>query len=887
LKATSSKSKKELLQEIKQLQQQLQSKRAPENEISGFDILSGPQSGQLPFFVIVVDKKRIVRGINKILPGYKKEDVIGSSSDQFISKEFLPLHIKKVNSAFKNKRTEHFMLHADGENGTKSWYETYVIPIIKKGKVVHAYTIAKDISAEKNAELESFESKISLDIIFQQLPFSIWTVDKKRIITSLVGPGLKETSKKYIGKDVISLLRGDNDKVEILNAISGALRGKKIICDRHSHGKVFQQYIEPLKDKNGKIQGAVGVSIDVTEKNKTEAHVKESEERFKALSESAFEGIAFSENGKIIDANEQFAKIHGYGSAKEIIGLKVIDDFVVPEMQKEAYAYKTGKKKGKMEVLSFTKDKSRVFLESKGKDIKFKNRKIRVTVAYDITQRKANEMALRESERALSTLMNNLPGMAYRCLYDKSWTMLFLSNGCEKLTGYKEEDVIFNKKVAFADLVFPQDREIGRKEIKEALQNHIHFEIQYRIVSKKKKIKWIWEKGEGVFDDKGKLLFIEGFIADITERKEQELRLNQSRETYQNLVEQSPQGTFIHDYKGKILYANRATLDILGIKNLSKVKNLSMFDWILPEYHGQIAKDKDAILAGKQVRFKLSKINTEKGTVIDVEYKPITFVYNGKPAVLVVFHDISMERKLNEERLRAEIAETANIQLQREILERKVAEEKVRHSLKEKEILLKEVHHRVKNNLQVISSILNLQSSYVSDNNIKNLLRESQNRIKSMAFIHESLYQTKDFSGIKFSDYIVNLSNNLVHTYISTGEKVELELKIEEVFLNLDSAIPCGLILNELVSNTLKYAFPASTKGALFIGLLQKDDEVEIIVKDNGRGLPAEVDYRNTQSLGLQLVITLVDQMNGKIELDNTAGANFRITFKQSKKIKS
>lgn len=886
MEAIEKKSKKELLLEIKKLRQELRQKKLPASFDDEVQLLSNPLVKQLPFIITLIDKKRIIRDVSYVLPSLKKKDVIGICCDIFIAKEYLPLHIQKINSAFNKNRTEHFMLPGYSGNGTKSWYETFIIPIAKNGKVKYAYAIAKDISAAK-AELTPIESQISFDIIFQQLPISIWTVNKKGITTSIVGPGLKDTANQYIGNKIVSFLKGSKYKREITAAINAALKGKKVICNRTADGKIFQQHIEPLRDRKGTIQGAIGVSIDISEKSKTEMQVKESEERFKALSESAFEGIAFSENGKIIDANEQFAKIHGYNNAKEIIGLRVIEDFVVPEMQKEAYAYKTGKKKGKMEVMSFTKDKSRVFLESKGKDIKFKNRNIRVTVAYDITKRKSNEMALRESERALSTLLNNLPGMAYRCLYDEYWTMLFVSNGCEKLTGYKEKDILLNRHIAFTDLVLPQDKEVGRKEIKQALKNFTHFEIQYRIVTKKKKIKWIWEKGEGVFDENGKLLFLEGFITDITERKEQELRLNQRQGTYQNLVEQSPHGTFIHDEKGKILYANKATLNILCIKNFASVKNLSMFDWILPEFHEQILEDKRAIEEDRPVDFKLSRIKTQKGAIVDVEYKPIPFIYDGKPAVFVVFHDISMERKLNEERLRAEIAETANLQLQKEILDRKVAEEKVMHSLKEKEILLKEVHHRVKNNLQVISSILNLQSSYVGDNNIKNLLRESQNRIKSMAFIHESLYQTKDFSGIKFSDYIVNLSNNLVHTYISGGKKIELDLKIEDVFLNLDSAIPCGLILNELVSNALKYAYPKNTKGRLFIGLSQESDMTEIIVKDDGIGLPADVDFRNTQTLGLQLVNTLVDQLNGKIELDNTSGAHYRIVFKQNKKTKS
>ena len=185
-----------------------------------------------------------------------------------------------------------------------------------------------------------------------------------------------------------------------------------------------------------------------------------------------------------------------------------------------------------------------------------------------------------------------------------------------------------------------------------------------------------------------------------------------------------------------------------------------------------------------------------------------------------------------------------------DITEKKISEAQTRQSLQEKEVLLKEVHHRVKNNLQVISSILNLQSSYVKDEGTLNILKESQNRIKSMAFIHESLYQTKDFSSINFTEYIVNLSNNLIHSYSNFDHEVKLNLDIQNVFLNLDLAIPCGLIINEIVSNALKYAFVENKEdGEISIKMEVVGDNLILLIGDNGKGLPETIDYRNTESL--------------------------------------
>lgn len=214
-----------------------------------------------------------------------------------------------------------------------------------------------------------------------------------------------------------------------------------------------------------------------------------------------------------------------------------------------------------------------------------------------------------------------------------------------------------------------------------------------------------------------------------------------------------------------------------------------------------------------------------------------------------------------------------------EVTDKKEIEEQMLESIREKEILLQEVHHRVKNNLQVISSILNLQSAYVKDQNSLNILRESQNRIKSMSFIHESLYQTRDFSQIEFSAYILSLTNNLIHSYSIQAGKITLETDFVKVFLSLDQAIPCGLIINELVSNALKYAYPHDTSGVIKLVIKEKDNKVEIRVADRGVGLPKELDVENSESLGLQLVYTLIDQLDAGIAIDTEKGTEYLITF--------
>jgi two-component sensor histidine kinase len=219
-------------------------------------------------------------------------------------------------------------------------------------------------------------------------------------------------------------------------------------------------------------------------------------------------------------------------------------------------------------------------------------------------------------------------------------------------------------------------------------------------------------------------------------------------------------------------------------------------------------------------------------------------------------------------------------QAQQEIAERKRAEEQIKASLKEKEVLLKEIHHRVKNNLQAISSLLYLQSKGVKGKEALEMFRDGQNRVRSMALIHERLYQSKDLRRVDFAEYVRNPANYLLRSYGVHSNVIQLKVNVEDVFLGIDTAIPWGVITNELISNSLKHAFPGGRGGEIRIELCADNDrQLNLMVSDNGVGFPSGLDFRSTESLGLQLVNTIVDQLEGTIELDRSGGTAFEITF--------
>lgn len=344
--------------------------------------------------------------------------------------------------------------------------------------------------------------------------------------------------------------------------------------------------------------------------------------------------------------------------------------------------------------------------------------------------------------------------------------------------------------------------------------------------------------------------------AEIAERKQTEEALRASEERYRTVVEEVSEGIILYDVKtNRVLEANPAYANLLGYA-LDEMSALSLYDIVAADRE-HVDEDLQQIAAQQHYAIGECQHRRKDGSLLDVEVTGALLSLADQDVLCIVVRDISA---------------------------RKRADAQMRQSLHEKEILLKEIHHRVKNNLQVVSSLLNLQRNQVRDQTTAEALRESQNRIRSMALIHEKLYHSQDLARADIGEYARNLAAELFQTYRASAGAIGLEIDaVKDIFLGIDKAIPVGLIINELVSNALKHAFPPGCNGTLRIELHSNADHaIQLRVGDNGAGLPRGFDFRNSNSLGLQLVVTLVDQLDGTIDLDQLHGTVFTITFPDS-----
>jgi two-component sensor histidine kinase len=256
-------------------------------------------------------------------------------------------------------------------------------------------------------------------------------------------------------------------------------------------------------------------------------------------------------------------------------------------------------------------------------------------------------------------------------------------------------------------------------------------------------------------------------------------------------------------------------------------------------------------------------------------------------AILNIADDGEAERVLLRESQRAVLNVLADLGAEKALLEETQiavlrSEQTVRASLKEKEVLLKEIHHRVKNNLQVISSLLNLQARYLPDPAARAIFSQSQNRVQSIALVHERLYESADLSHVDFGKYVTVLLDNVFDTYDAAGRGIVNIIEVGDVHLTVDVAIPCGLIVNELVTNALKHAFPGGRAGTVRVSLSESLEGIlDLTVQDDGVGMPAGVDPLNTVSLGLDLVVTFAEQLNAEVTITREKGTHFGFRFRK------
>ena len=479
--------------------------------------------------------------------------------------------------------------------------------------------------------------------------------------------------------------------------------------------------------------------------------------------------------------------------------------------------------------------------------------------AKDITKTKRAEDALRESEKRL-TIAGEL---AYDLIYE--WTveddkLEWFGNLDDKL-GYNFNEIPRTIE-GWIKLIHPED--IAR--LKDAVELHrtstapIYYE--YKILHKDGSYRYWSDHGRPVLNDEGLPCKWIGVCKDITERKNVEIALKLSEQRFHAIFDQTFQFIGLMTTKGILIEANQAALDFYDI---SKSDVLDIPFWEAPWWtHSPELQDmlRDAVrraALGEFVRFEASHPAPD-GVLhyVDVSIKPV-------------------------------IDDSGNVHLLipegRDITARKEMEAELRASFKEKELLLQEVHHRVRNNFEIISSLLDLVGGSTNNRNTQNILRDASARIHSMALIHSQLYQRRSFDRVDMREFAQILMNHLLSIYNDNGKKIEIVIGPSNVYLSLNQAIPSALVLNELVSNAFKHAFNGKKNGTIQISIhSETEDNITLKVKDDGNGIPKGIDFNKTRGLGLKLTKHLVEgQLKGEVLISYRSGTEIRVGFKKEK----
>ena len=473
----------------------------------------------------------------------------------------------------------------------------------------------------------------------------------------------------------------------------------------------------------------------------------------------------------------------------------------------------------------------------------------------DITRRKQIEEALEMSNTFLRDILESSSAISIVST-DPDGNILFWNSGAENLLGFKAEEMVGQRNIG--DLYDPEDQETQRgvTEMRErVLKQKRPISRTLQEIHKDGRRLWVKVTVAPRLDAQGNVKGLIGIGEDVTAQREA-LKASEQRGREMRLLaftlNCARDGFCITDLEGTILYANASLLTMCGYAD------------------GDLVGQHIAVLhspsASPQTLREMEIGTRHGGWLGELQHRRKDGTeFPAEVSTSIVRNDDGEE--------------VALVAVVRDIAERRKAEDHIRSSLHEKEILLKEIHHRVKNNLQVITSLLNLQSTQGTNPETAAILRESQARIRSMALVHEELYQSRDLAKIDMANYVRKLTASLFRVYRSPDAEVGLQIDVRDVFLSVDAAIPCGLIINELVSNSLKYAFRTTRKGSVSVRMTHAGGEYELRVGDDGEGLPVTLNVEKTDSLGLQLVHTLVKQLRAVVRVSREGGTIFTVVI--------
>lgn len=579
--------------------------------------------------------------------------------------------------------------------------------------------------------------------------------------------------------------------------------------------------------------------------------------------------------GNCIYINETACKFLGY-TKEELMKIN-LHNLYFPEFSKSNLQLEEimERKELKFQSVYFKKDKSIIPVEIQSKVIEVEDEKFILSTAHDITKLKKTEEHLTWDTNLLHSVAENSPWAFY--VIDTTTDSILYSNhnfcklwGLTNIENEIKEGKLKNKDVILKILPLAEDKELFMKTCAPPQDKENPSTLEDYIPLTDGRIIRLFSTQ---INGKKDCYFGKLFIFEDIRRLE---KIGNSSETELHSFKNQ---RFLNDIKDREEHLSLITDNMLDL--MFQVNSEGIFEYVSPSIKDLLGYEAEDIIGKRDYEF-INMVHPDDFEIlmdtiqlVIQTLKPNRAQHRFKHAdghyiwVETVGNPLSNDKK----------EFSGAVYITRDITELKKVENQLKSSLEEKEVLLREIHHRVKNNMQIISSLLNLQSRYLNDEKTVNVLNESRNRVKSMAMVHEELYRSRDLSKIDFADYIQRLLSGLFSSYGVDKNVIKPEINVENIFLNINMAVPCGLIINELVSNSLKHAFLQGQNGKISIKFYPNGKKYVLKVADNGTGFPENIDFENTKTLGLQLVNTLVKQLSGSIDICSSSGTSFKIVF--------
>jgi len=612
-------------------------------------------------------------------------------------------------------------------------------------------------------------------------------------------------------------------------------------------------FVSCSRNPDGSVLYFLATLMDITERKLAEEKLRESEEKFSKAFQYAPLLFTISDliDGKYLDVNDEFLRISGF-TREEVLGKTSIElGWISPEDRlKLIHALNTHGNVRSMELTLHAKNGHGVICLYQGELLTVNGQTRLLSIAQDITDQKLAEIALQNSEANFRSIFEKAASGYLQVSTEGK--LVKVNAAMADMLGYTVEEL---EQLSFMDITYPDDRGISLQSLQSQLTGEretVQFEKRY--LHRDGHIVWGFVSTTLVRDNLGAPLYSITNVTDITKRKQFEDALSESQSRYQMVFENSGTANSIFDTDFRLILHNNASRQSLNARPGEAIGKTAL----------EIFGPKQGAIITERMRHVLE---TQKTDIFESEFNlPV-----GKKWFRSTYQTVFDEKR---NLVGAQI-------ISQDITEQKEAEAQIRKSLAEKETLLRELYHRTKNNMAVIIALLDLQAMYVNDPRLQKEFLEAQNRIRAMALVHQKLYDASDLSQINLKDYIHDLQALIMESYDISPGNIAIISEMDDILVLIDTAIPCGLILNELISNSLKYAFKPTGEGEIRINLRRDaDGEIELIYSDNGIGVPPGFDFRRDGHLGVQNIFILGEnQLRGKVFFIAGQGVECRLTF--------